>query len=250
MSEKGRLPTTRWSLVARAGFDLGDPDLGGQARQSLEELCQAYWPALYGYLRRRGYSQADSEDLIQGFFANLIERRSIATASESRGRFRAFLYASLDHFVSNEDRRARAQKRGGEQTHLSIVPERMREIDRRLEHGDPVDNSADPSQCFDTQWALHLVAQSLKSLEEEYQSSGRADWFRELAPLLSSDEPCPTDRKAIAERLGLSATALKVAIHRLRKRYRERLIQAVAETLDDPNEWGREREHLFRALKK
>lgn len=250
MSVRGRLPTTRWSLVARAGYDLGDPEFGGQARQSLEELCQSYWPALYGYLRKRGYSEADAEDLIQGFFANLIQRQSIATASESRGRFRAFLYAALDHFVSNEYRRENAQKRGGGDATFSLDQERLREVNRRFESSDAADEHADPVRCFDHQWAVLLVSQTLKELEAEYESSGRGDWFRALSPLLSASEINAEDRSAIAERLGLSATALKVAIHRLRKTYRDRLVQAVAETLDDPSEWGREREHLFRALGK
>lgn len=236
--------------MLRAGGSWNDPDLGSQAKQSLEELCQSYWPALYGYLRHRGHPSNDAEDLIQGFFTSLIQRQSIAAADQSRGRFRAFLYASLDHYVSNVRRRENTLKRGGGQNHLSIDRKRLEEIDEQLSGVSIADDTIDPAKVFDRQWALCLVAETLKELESEYEAKGKQTLFKELSPLLSAENHDPQERNAIAEKLNLSATALKVAIHRLRSNYRDRLIRAVAETLDDPNEWGREREYLLDAMKK
>ena len=247
MTLAGRLPTTRWSLVLRAGEVSEDPALRRSARQSLEELCESYWPALYGYLRRRGKSRQDAEDLIQGFFTNLLERDSIAQADATRGRFRAFLYASLDHYVANENRRAGAVRRGGASTTFSIDRRRLDDADQYVSES-LAEKDNDPAKLFDREWARCLIRQTIEQLRDEYQAKGKAEWFEALAPMLTTEDGAAQDRGEIAKQLGLSATALKVAIHRLRVAYRERLLDAVAQTVESPGDSGRERQWLFEAL--
>ena len=166
-----RLPTTRWSLVLRAGQEAQSVEI---ASQSLDELCRLYWPALYGYLRRRGYSRADAEDLTQGFFADLLSRQGIATADPDRGRFRAFLYASLDHYAANQRRRQKSARRGGEQHTFSLDHSRCDTSDESwIGSGLPDQNAVEPSDLFDWQWAKCLVDQTLHELREEYDRQGR-----------------------------------------------------------------------------
>ncbi|MCA9137165.1 MAG: sigma-70 family RNA polymerase sigma factor [Planctomycetales bacterium] len=250
MTVAPRLPTTRWSLVIRAGANSADALTRQSARQSLEELCAIYWPALYGYLRRRGESRQDAEDLIQGFFANLLERDSIASADASRGRFRAFLYASLDHYVANEFRRENAIRRGGNTNTFSIDRGTLDDADRTLTTIEIPDNTTDPSALFDREWANCLIRQTMTQLQREYHDKGKGDWFAKLSPMLTSTDLTSQDRQQIAKDLGLSATALKVAIHRLRATYRERLLDAVAQTVENPEDCGKERQWLFEALGK
>ena len=244
MTFAGRLPTTRWSLVVRAGISSSDP----VARQSLEELCQIYWPALYGYLRRRGRKRQDAEDLIQGFFTNLLERDSIAAADASRGRFRAFLYASLDHYVINVGRRENTVRRGGNQNTFSLDRRLISEADDSYSPEEIADKQSDPASLFDREWAHCLIRQTIAELEREYSDKGKSDWYAKLSPMLTSTETTFETRQEIAKELGLSATALKVAIHRLRATYRQRLLDAVAQTVENPEDCGRERQRLFEAL--
>lgn len=248
MTLAGRLPTTRWSLVVRAGEFSAGSQAAQTARQSLEELCQLYWPALYGYLRRRGRTRQDCEDLIQGFFVHLLERESIATADQTRGRFRAFLYASLDHYVANEHRRENAVCRGGKATTFSIDRTSLDDADRACGAVEIADPAADPSGVFDREWANCLIRQTMAALEADYASRGKAEWFKKLSPMLGSAEIDAADREKIAKELEMSATALKVAIHRLRANYRQRLIDAVAQTVEDPEDCGKERQWLFEAF--
>ncbi|WP_161604339.1 RNA polymerase sigma factor [Roseiconus nitratireducens] len=246
MTLAGRLPTTRWSLVLQAA---GDEVSDSIAKASLEELCAAYWPALYGYLRRRGRTPHDAEDLVQGFFSDLLARDSIGSADATRGRFRAFLYTALDHYVANQHRRQTAVRRGGRETVLSLQGDQRQAIERDgWFETEVVDRHGDPQSLFDRQWAKCLLRQTLDGLRDEYQRRGQAEWFDRLAPLLTGAEPDTQQRSALAEELGLSRTALKVAIHRLRVRYRQRLLDAVAQTVEDPCQSGEERQWLFRAL--
>lgn len=250
MTLAGRLPTTRWSLVVRAGKRSDDPGQRQTAKQSLEELCELYWPALYGYLRRRGQTRQDAEDLIQGFFANLLERDSIAAADASRGRFRAFLFSSLDHYVANEHRRENAVRRGGNETTFSIDCGSIDDADVDYSSAEIPDNQTDPANLFDREWAHCLIRQTIKDLELEYIAKGKREWFELLSPMLTSTESTAESRQRIAKKMGLSATALKVAIHRLRATYRKRLLDAVAQTVEDPSDCGSERQWLFQALGK
>nr|WP_286177750.1 sigma factor [Rhodopirellula sp. JC639] len=248
MTLAGRIPSTRWSLVVRAGKISGNAPDRQLARQSLEELCAIYWPALYGYLRRRGRSRQDAEDLIQGFFADLLKRDSISAADASRGRFRAFLYSSLDHYAANEHRRETAVKRGGNTSTFSIDAESFDSADRSFASDRIADHGTDPAVLFDRQWALCLIGQTIAELRTEYEAKGKGEWFAKLAPMLTETESDANSRTQLAADLGMSATALKVAIHRLRATYRARLLDAVAQTIENPDDSGRERQCLFDAL--
>ncbi|MEO1615830.1 MAG: sigma factor [Planctomycetota bacterium] len=247
MTYAGVLPKTRWSLVIRAGGLSDDPATREEARKSLEELCEAYWPALYAYLRRQGYQRSDAEDLIQGFFTDLLARQSIETVDQQKGRFRAFLFSSLDHFVSNQMRSKQAIKRGGGTQSFSLHAGSISRCEEALEL-DPEGPNVDPAKCFDRQWAICLLQNTLAELASFYEKKGKEDLIRELSPFLTADVPDASARKEIATRLGMTATALKVAIHRLRADYRERLMKALAATIDDPSEWLRERQWLFEVL--
>ncbi|MEM6364314.1 MAG: sigma-70 family RNA polymerase sigma factor [Planctomycetota bacterium] len=248
MTLAGVLPKTRWSLVIRAGTESDDPAIRSESRKSLEQLCEIYWPALYGYLRRRGYQRADSEDLIQGFFADLLSRNSIGSASEARGRFRAFLFSSLDHFVANRHRAQNAVKRGGGKLQFTLNPDTMRNWDSRLQRTEPAVPNGDPAKCFDRQWATCLLEHVMRQLEAEYVEKGKSDWFAELSVFLTHEIPTQTNRKDMAARLSMTATALKVAIHRLRADYRRLLVHELADTTDGHGESGREREWLFQSF--
>ncbi len=244
MTLRGRLPTTRWSLVVRAGGDRTDP----MVRRSLEELCQSYWPPLYAYLRRRGTSAADAEDDVQGFFADLLSRDDLARVDASRGRFRAFVFTALDHYVAKRVRHETAQRRGGHVEIISLqVADSHRMSAESLTQWELTDNGLDAEALFDRNWARWLVSKTFDELRAEYTAEGKQEWFDALSCFLSESDAV-ADRRCLAEQLGLSATALKVAIHRLRAKFRSRLVTAVAETVDDPAEIGQERRLLFDAL--
>lgn len=248
MTLAGRLPTTRWSLVLRAGNPDCDPTL---IRQSLDELCQQYWPALYGYLRHRGHPQSDAEDLTQGFFADLLARDAITAADASRGRFRAFLYSSLDNFVAKQVRHSNTQKRGGDASTFSLDQSRYQtDNDSWIGPSLADPQSLEPAELFDRQWAKCLIRQTLDELRDEYIELGKTEWFDQLSVFLSATDVSADKRASIGRQLQLSATALKVAIHRLRSRYRQRMVDAVAQTVDDPGLVGDERQILFSALGK
>ena len=239
------LPTTRWSLVLRAGGNRCDP----LVRRSLEELCQSYWPPLYAHLRRRGLSAEDAEDRVQGFFTDLLSRDDLGRADASRGRFRAFLFASLDHFVCKQYRHDRAVVRGGQVTVVSLDQFAQRQSDAEsLASYDVAVEDADPEKIFNRGWARWLVFQTLAQLRADYAARGKESWFDQLQPALTGQADT-MDRQAVAQSLGMTATAVKVAIHRLRQEYRRRLVASVAETVDDPEEIGQERRFLFNALR-
>ncbi len=244
MTNLKRLPTTRWSLVIQAGGDRTDPVV----RRSLDELCENYWPPLYAYLRRRGFSCDDAADDVQGFFADLLGRDSLQLADMARGRFRAFLFSSLDNYVSKRIRHDHAACRGGGIRVVSLATiESGRDQAESLSQWEATDSNGDAEASFDRHWARWLVSKTLADLAKEYAADDKQRWFDLLRPTLE-DSGDSVDRAAVASELGLSSTALKVAIHRLRKRYRQRLIAAVAETVNDPSEIGQERRLLFASL--
>lgn len=217
-----RFATTRWTLVMAAGHP------GGDAEKALGELCQAYWFPLYAYVRRRGYAKEDAEDLTQSFFADLLGRKSFTGLSDGQGRFRAFLLAALKHFLANEWDKATARKRGGSITHLSLD---WQSADMRFEIADH--EGMTPDREFDREWALTLLARVLATLGNEFSRLGKAGEFGVLKPYLTAGKGEIAYDEAAA-RLGMDAGALRVRVHRLRKRYRELLKQEIAGTLDNP----------------
>ena len=193
-------------------------------------------------MRRLGHSPHDAQDLTQEFFARLLGKNFLAGVDESRGRFRSFLLASLKHFLVNEWRRARAQKRGGGQIPISIDAT-LAETSCRFEPADP----ATPEKVFERRWALTLLERVLRQLRGEFVRDGKEKLFEQLKPTLTEASRMVAYAE-IARRLGTTEGAVKVAVHRLRQRYRELLHQEIAETVAGPDEVEDELRNLFAAL--
>ena len=203
--------TTRWSRVVAAGRDDSV-----EAHAALAELCEAYWYPLYTLLRRRGHDAQDALDLTQGFFARLLEKRDLGGADAERGRFRAYLSGALLNYVRNARREERAAKRGGDAQVLSLDLEDA-EGRYRLEAAD----TRTPERAYDRAWALVLIDRALAALGESYRASGKGELFDALRSTLTGDATRPYAE--LAAELGLKEGALKVAVHRLRKRFRAEL---------------------------
>lgn len=229
--------TTHWSVVLTAGRT----DTG-RAGDALAKLCRTYWYPLFAYARRRGYSSEDAKDLTQEFFARLLARRSLARVDPSHGRFRSFILGAMIHFLSDEHAKVRAQKRGGGSPILSLD---LAVAERRfgLEPADP----ATPDQVFDRQWATALLDEVLSRLEDEYRSEGKSGLFEVLRhTLIGARESQPYAE--LATRAGMSEGAVKTAVHRLRKRYRELLQAEIANTVASPDEVREEMHYLFSVI--
>ena len=212
------------------------------ARSALEKLCRTYWQPIYAFVRRQGHSPHDAQDLTQEFFARLLEKKSLADVDRAKGRFRSFLLASLKHFLANEWDKARAQKRGGGQV---LIP-----IDAQSAETacgvDPADQ-ATAEKIFERRWALTLLDHALQRLREEHVREGKESLFEQLKVTLT--ESSRSVRYAeMASQLQMSEGAVKVAVHRLRQRYRELLRAEIADTVTTPAEVEEEIRALFSAL--
>jgi RNA polymerase sigma-70 factor (ECF subfamily) len=218
-----QFPTTHWSRVFSAG-DPADP----VARAALEELCRDYWFPLYAFVRRRGHATHEAEDLVQGFLADLLERGDLVALDRSEGRFRSFLRAACEHYLCNRLDHDRAAKRGGG---VKIVPiDRLASEER---YGREPAHDLTPERLFERHWALTLLARVLERLEAESARSGKSALFERLRPALQGDDLAPSYR-AIADALGMTEGAVRIAAHRLRARYRELLREDIARTTDEP----------------
>ena len=235
--QPGRFPTTRWSWVISAG----DPD-APLARESLAELCNAYWYPLYAYIRRRGHDPEQAGDLTQDFFARALEKGLLAEADPARGRFRSFLRAVCGDFLSNRRDREHAKKRGGGRTILSIDAAGAEGQYAR----EPTDGLT-PERIFDRSWALTLLGRVLDQLGREYDEAGKAATFEALRNMLAGDAEA-SSYAAVAARLGTTEGAARVAAHRLRRRYGELLRQEITATVADPAQVDDEIRDLFAAL--
>jgi len=226
--------TTRWSLIL-AARDRHTP----AAEAALADLCAAYWYPLYAFVRHSGHDVTAAEDLTQEFFARLLEKSWLGQADRARGRFRSFLVTACRHFLANEYDREIALKRGGGRVSLSFD---FREADDRYAR-EPAHNLT-PERLFERRYALALLEQVMASLRTEYAIAGKELQFDTLKATLSgkSDEATHTE---VAAELGMTVSAVKVAAHRLRRRYRDRLREAIAQTLDDPAGVDDEIRHLF-----
>jgi RNA polymerase sigma-70 factor (ECF subfamily) len=229
---------TQWSVVLAAA---GKRDLA-LAEQSLEKLCRVYWLPLYTFIRRQGESPHDAQDLTQEFFARLLEKDFLDSVDQTKGRFRSFLLASLKHFLSNQRDRARAQKRGGGQTPLSLDFS-----DAETSIGFQPADEQTPEKAFEKRWALTLLEQSLARLRKEYSDRGRLEIFEQLKTTLTEGRTVVAYAE-IAARLGMSEASVKMAVHRLRQRYREVLRAEIAETVAHESEVEDELREVFRAL--
>lgn len=229
--------TTHWSLVLVAGTD------SSRSAQALAILCEAYWYPLYAFIRRRGNSAADAEDLTQAFFATLLEKSTLEAADPQRGRFRAFLLTSVRNFLANEHERARAQKRGGGKLHLSLD---FRDAEGRY-LSEPAD-SMTAERLYQRRWAMTLLDRVLRQLQEEYTTSGQADTFAGLRDCLTRERGS-TPYQQIASRLNMTEGAVKTAVHRMRRRYRRLLEQEISHTVADAEDTQDELRELLRAIR-
>jgi RNA polymerase sigma factor (sigma-70 family) len=234
----GRFAATHWTVVVAAGQEASP-----QARRALEELCRTYWYPLYAYVRRRGFESHEAEDLTQEFFARLLAKNYLADVDRQKGKFRSFLLTSLKHFLANEWDRARAQKRGGQHTLISLDA-RAAETRYLSEPADEL--SAD--KLLDQQWAIALLEQVLTQLGAEYAAAGKEELFEQLkGSLTGTRDSIPYT--TVAAKLGTTEGAVKMAGHRLRQRYRKMLRQEIAHTVASPAEIDEEIRHLFAAFR-
>ena len=229
--------TTHWSLVLAAA-DQQSP----QARDALESLCTAYWYPLYAHVRRRGYAAHDAQDFTQGFFAQLLDRGSLQAADQARGRFRSFLLAALDHYLANERRRGRAQKRGGGRQPLSLDFEAGES--RFLREPAHVET---PEREFLRRWALELLERVLANLRDEYRTRGRLELYEALKGWLGGGGDTAPHAE-IAARLNVTEGAVKTALSRLRRRCRELLRAEIAQTVAEGEDVDDELRELLAAL--
>ena len=234
---RARFATTRWSLVVAAGARES-----AEGAEALSRLCAAYWYPIFAFVRRQGYDAGDAEELTQSFFARLIEKNYLEDADRNRGRFRTFLLTSCQHFLSNERDRASRLKRGGDLTRISIEAAAAESrYQRALAHGET------PERLYDRQWCLTLLDSVLTSLGQEYADSGHDRLFHRLSGFLTFDEAAGTYAEAAAE-LGMTAAAVKVAVYRLRNRYRDALRERVADTVVSAGDVDDEIRHLMEAI--
>jgi RNA polymerase sigma factor (sigma-70 family) len=226
--------TTHWSMVLTAGQRKSP-----QATDALEQLCRAYWYPLYVFVRRQGKSPEDAQDLTQGFFARLLEKNYLAKADRDRGKFRTFLLRSLKHFLINEWKQAGRLRRGGGVEFTSIDPQAA-ENRYAAEPG----NEANPDAAYEQRWAVALIEQVLAALREEFNASGKGRMFEELKGFIWGEKRTASNGE-IARYLNLSEGAVKVAVHRLRERFRELLRAEVAHTVARPEDIDGELRHLI-----
>jgi RNA polymerase sigma-70 factor (ECF subfamily) len=233
----GAFATTLWSVVAAAG------DASAAAAQpALEQLCRSYWYPLYAHVRRRGYSREDAEDLTQAFFARLLKHGSLSAADSSRGRFRCFLLAGLNHFLANEWNKARAEKRGGDRSHLSFDAARAEQLYDREDS-----RELNPEELYERSWALQFLDHVRARLREMYAGEGKADRYEALERFLPGEEDPPSYAQAAAQ-LGVPEGTLKAEVHRLKRRYGELLREEIAHTVAGPGQIDDELRYLIQVL--
>jgi len=230
-----RFPTTRWTLVVAAGDSQRK-----EARSALVSLCENYWYPLYAYLRRRGYPADKAQDLTQEFFVRLLEGLYLDRADPEKGRFRSFLLTSLKFFVADEKDRERAHKRGGG----VLVPLEFSSGEERYQREPAHDET--PERIFERRWALSMLDRVVERLRNEFVQHGRPEHFERLKMFLLGQSDAPY--AALAREMNTSEGALKVAIHRLRKRYRDLFRQEIADTVADPAEVESELRYLAAVL--
>ncbi len=233
----GPFPTTCWSNVARAG----DPD-NPATRDGLAALCAAYWFPLYCFIRRKGHNAEVALDLTQEYFARFLEKGILGSADRHKGRFRSFLFADCNHFLAHYHDHNAAQKRGGGRTPISID---ARDAEGRY-RAEPSHNVT-AEQLFARDWALTLLADVLNRLRCEYEASGRSRIFEALKEVLSDGSP-RAPHAELAAAIGSTPRAVQVAVHRLRKRYRELIREVILTTVADPGDVEAEIRDLFVAL--
>ena len=231
--------TTRWTVVVSAGHTSSP-----QSDQALGDLCRMYWYPLYAYVRRQGYSKEDAEDLTQAFFARFLQKNYLRGLSSDSGKFRAFLLACLKHFLANEWDKANCVKRGGGAEHLSLD---WQSADHRYRLEPP--DTLSPDRLFDREWATALLERVITRLREEYLTMDKESLFEHGRGFLMAKADAVPHAQA-ARQLGMDEGALRVAVHRLRQRYRELLREEIAQTLANPGLVEEELRSLQEALRR
>ncbi len=229
--------TTHWSVVLTAG-QCDSP----QAADALERLCRTYWYPLYAYVRREGYDEESAKDLTQGFFERFLEKKYLDQTQREKGKFRSFLLKSLKHFLSDQRDKARAQKRGGGKTFVSLDDSTC-EDRYRLERGAVMN----PEKLFDRRWALMLLEQAKERLKEEYVRAGKSKVYERLEVFDSGESVVPSYAEVAVE-LELTEGGVKAAVSRMRERHRELVREEVANTVTTPAEVDEEIRCLIRAI--
>src|SRR6266481_701820 len=235
LAGSSQFPTTRWTLVVAAA----DPGRK-ETHSALVSLCENYWYPLYAYLRRRGYPADQAQDLTQDFFIRVLEGRYLDRADQEKGRFRSFILTSLKFFVADEEDRQRAYKRGGGAVAALEFPSGEDRYQREPGHDET------PERIFERRWALSVLDRVVERLRNEFVQHGRPEHFERLKVFLLGQSDAPY--AALAREMKTSEGALKVAIHRLRKRYRELFRQEIADTVADPAEVESELRYLAAVL--
>jgi len=229
---------THWSIVLAAA----DRRNQAQAQEALERLCRLYWPPLYAFVRRQGESPHDAQDLTQAFFERLLQKDYLQTVDRRKGRFRSFLLASLKHFLSNERDKVRAKKRGGGHVFIALDLQNA-----ESKYGiEPVEHLT-PEKIFERCWAMALLERAMARLRDDYIAQGKVALFEELKGTLTEARSA-IGYESLAVRLGVSEAAVKMAVHRLRSRYREVLRAEVAETVATRDEVEDELCQVLRVL--
>jgi len=237
VAAQAAFPSTHWGVVLAAG-----DSSTAVSRDALELLCRSYWYPLYVFARRQGQTPEDAQDLVQGFFARVLEKGYFNDADRDRGRFRTFLLLALKRFMANEWKRTNRQKRGGGVEIVSL-DEAASETRYQAEPVDPMT----PERAFDRRWAMTLLQLVSERLRAEFSTGGRADVFEELKVFVSGEQSTLTYAE-IGQRLGLTEGTVKVTVHRLRQRYRQLLRLEIAQTVQSPEAVEDELRDLFAAL--
>jgi DNA-directed RNA polymerase specialized sigma24 family protein len=236
--------TTHWSVVGDFSLQQSAPD---RAQAALTRLCGDYWPPLYRFIRCRGYSEADAQDLTQGFFAYLIERQASTVPDRSKGRFRTFLLVLLKRYLGATHAAAARQKRGGAWQRVMLDDGRLQRLERRTEVVLQINAPRDEERVFDWNWATALVSRAIEALGAEYASGRKARVFAELRPFLTGGVGLPT-QEAAAARLGVSLDTFRSHLSRLRAHYRELLRAEVRRTVPNEDDIDDELRYLCRVL--
>ena len=234
LARNATFATTHWSVVLAAGQQESP-----QAGEALEKLCRDYWYPIYVYVRRRGSGPEDAQDLTQDFFARFLQKNSVAAADPAKGRFRSYLLGALKHFLADEHDRALAKKRGGGQIPISWEQDRAEE-----RYGQEPSDDLSPDKVFERRWALTVLEQATAHLRQEYRAVGQLELFEGLKAFVTAGGAATSYLQAAA-RLGLTESAVRSAIYRLRRRYHALIREKVAQTVGDPLQLEEEIRHLM-----
>ena len=231
--------TTRWSLIAACTHGSETAD------EALAQLCCDYWPPLYSFVRRRGYSPADAQDLVQGFFAFLLETRVYAKTDRNKGKFRSFLLASLKHYMADVWDREHTLKRGGDQSFVSL--DDQMEVVEKMYVNEAATTTLNEEEAYEQQWAATLVARGLARVGAEFANGAKTQLFNGLKPFLTGGVGLPSQME-VAAKLDMPIDTLRSHLCRLRARYRELLREEVARTIAEADDVDEELRHLCRIL--